>query len=55
MMRLLTWIAWLLFFCIFCMGYASGDLTSQMFAFSGELLMIGYWIGAWLHDRRAER
>ncbi len=50
--QLFTWLVWLLFFCLFCMSVASGDETLQTFAFSGEMLIIGLWIGWWFNGRK---
>lgn len=47
-----TWVTWLLFACLFYTSLAGGDDTMQTFAFSGELLVIGLWIGWWLSGRK---
>lgn len=52
MAQFFTWLVWLLFFCLFCMSVASGDETLQTFAFSGEMLIIGLWIGWWFSGRK---
>ena len=55
MFQAFTWIVWLIFFCLFLMASLRGDQAMTTFAFSGECLIYGVWLGSWIWRRIEKR